>query len=79
MYNAVQWFIFKNRKAWEKETFLSSPEARMEMSLAKDNGEGLHFNPNEENTVSTQMRVKFKYLSLTNYWLSHKTVIVLSV
>lgn len=63
----------------EKQTFLSLPEVRTEMSLAKDNGEGLHFNPNEENTVSTQMRAKFKYVSLTNYWLLHKTVIVLSV
>lgn len=63
----------------EKQTFLLSPEVQTEMSLTKTTARGFILTLMKKTQFTRKMRAKFKYVTLTNYWLLHKTAIVLSV
>lgn len=63
----------------EKQTFLSSPEMRTEMLLTKTTARGFILTLMKKTQFTHKMRAKFKYVTLMNYRLLHKTAIVLSV
>lgn len=63
----------------EKQTFLSSPEVRTEMLLTKTTARGFILTLMKKTQFTHKMRAKFKYVTLMNYRLLHKTAIVLSV